>query len=882
MDQAIFFDEQDLLSDDLEFDVDATQGAVENRSKDQYGDGGFFFDPDGVVTANIANPGTKIDITTGTVIYDSRGRRSSFPQQIGIPLINIVGGNNFVLVSIPNFDDTPVQNPVSGDNFNTRKHDSFNIEIKPTFTQGDVDGAGNPFIPIAKVTSNGAVETITDLRVFPAHLQPNTVGTAQLIDNSVTESKLADYLKPIIWATPPDLYWDRESQQIIARRQGNFNLPDVVGNIAVTGFPLPILQPTVTTVVIGTIVANICTASTVVIQDLTSLPKSNVIVFGYVDIDGTFREFQAPENDELLWLAEEEFNGSGLRKKPHENMWRRRNESFQSFTPNTIDGVPVAIPNPMNLLSIIGGPNLQVALGQSFVAGRRLNQQIATTLTALNTKNYAIMTGTNTFFDVYILRDFDTTGGNKFRYEALASGSAAPSNGYLIGTVMMVANAFSTLVDKRVFTPVKEAVSIIGSAQVVRAGARLRNTTAPADIGVKIVVEPGIIGFADGSVRINQVQKILDFTQTFDPAIATASKLTGALQTQQGGSPTALEPFSHYAIFATADHAGSDFNIVAVKIPFFRNVTGAAGPPGFYQYTLTTPGNFPANREFYVGQKIRATRTDYTGPQYLTVNQNPAQTEFTQDSAIAPEVITSVIGNVITTSLGSNVALTGFTGGTLTAKNKFRPDPVLTGITNRYRLLGLVSTEGTSAPNTLLRKFIAEGDNVVLEMNGNVNLPGGKIANAGATSQGWNLDVANFAPVCVKDVKFIVSFVVGFYSIQPVGSFHLATYYDTPVTVVVGPGDNLTVATQLGIIQGPIGGGGFIDGTITMAIPTVHNGGSFSGESQPYMGFLQMGVGSGPSLGFASSSFLITGYRYDVKNEWALQFSAAGVGGFVP
>lgn len=868
MDQTVYFDGQDVLKDDLEFDDAATQLAIEDRSQDAYSIGGFIF-PGGVVSPNGGFPGTKVDISAGTV-YDSRGRRVEFGTQSALPLINIVGGNNFVLVSIPNFTDTPVQHPIDGTSHDTRLHDVAAFTVKATFVQGDTDGGGNPYVPIALVTSDGVTEVITDLRLDLLAIKPNSVDTDELVNNAVTFAKLATYARPLFWSDEPGIFFDKDTNTLRAQNPaGTFFLAGNFNFNTLTGIPLLINPPPSAgsaVVIWGTTGVGVCTVQSTPIGlggfNPNTFSKTNGVILGIVTRDNIFVPIQALIEGEITQLSEEQYNGTTSRIKANENMWRRFNEGFQSFTPNSLDGTLVAVPNPMNLLSIIGGPSLQVALGTSFVAGRRLVQPGNVTLTNVNTKNYATMVGTAKF-DIYILRDIDIPVTNVFRYSALPIGSTAPSNGYLIGTLTVTGGVFTSILDRRVFTPVREAAAIVGASQNTKTGCGLINTTAFADAPVKIAVQPGSIGFADGTVRTNTVQKILDFSQTFDPAVATNSLPTGALQTKQGGSPTGLEPFSHYAIFATADHTDlNDFNLVAVKVSFFRSVNGAPGAPGQYQYTMTAPGNFPINRSFYVGQRIRATRADYTGPQNNAIgNSAPGLGQFTNDNSSGGEKVVSIIGNVVTVSLGGNTALAGFAGGTLTALDKFRPDIVLTGISKRYRLLGFVSTDGVAVPNTSLRIFSLEEGHVSFSDGGLLN----KMPASGFTTQGWNLDMANLAPVCAKIHKVSVSIEM----LYPAGGNTDITSLSLGITEPNG--QHFSTVAIIG--NNATGGIGAWAG---------RNDGCVWAETKAYMGFVGVSLNDTFAFQIYGSIFYGMGYIFDVKNEWSLQTFVAGVGGFIP
>jgi hypothetical protein len=802
-----------------------------------------------------------VDVSAG-IAYTSTGERINFPGQAGILVPDASsGGTDYILLQYSNFQDTPVAHPVTGVIYDTRNQDQFSIIVSATLTPTALQ------IPVAQVTRPGGSGplVIQDLRVFLKTLGSDTVGTSQIINNAVIASKLANYVEPVIWNTLPDIYYSKELGQVVARGTGTFNLTGVSGLLTLADFPVILPYPvTQTNVLVGSISGGLCNVSVVPIStfgDFSSLPNAGEMVLGFITTDGIFVNLQAPEAGELVPLAEEDTNVSATRIAAFENMWRRTNESFQSFTPLILDNG--ASNANAHLVSVLGG-NFIINGGVSYVAGRRIfTVAPSTTLNATNTFNYPSVAGTSVW-NVYILRNLVSS---VYRFEMVLNDNPAPVNSYLVAQVNFTAGLPSSSTDEREFSPFPQTPIVASTAQGIKVGAKLKNTTAPADIGVKILVEPGVVGFADGTIRQNLVAKEIDFStfQASPTAIATASQPNGYLQSQQGGSPIGLEPFSHYAIFATADHSDKqDFNVVAVKVPFFKAVAGSSLGGGQYQYTIPA-GTFALNELVYPGQKIRATRADYTGPQPNgSIVANPALTEYTADNAITPETILSVTGNLIVTEGISATPLVGFTGGTFTVMDKFRPDPILTGVVGRYRLLGFVTTDGTSVPNTVLKLFQQEGNQVLFEANGNIT---NKMATVGGTDEGFVLDMQEFFPACVKLGKILLA-----------AQFHAVSTNSDSVTVAIGPGDGLNDLYSAIVLQTPIWG-------TYSGLPSQEYllSGSCNIDTKIYMGFITIGITSSLNIYWSMhySNCIGIGYEFDVFGEWCKQTITGGIGGFV-
>ena len=129
------------MQEDILFMESSLADGITDRSSDMFGIGGFI--SGGEVSINGSDP-NKVNLTVG-VGYDSNGERFSFTSQTGMTIPDLTGGNNYILASYDNFDDTPVADPVYGQLQNTRTQEQTLITIKSTFTQGDLDPSGNPY-----------------------------------------------------------------------------------------------------------------------------------------------------------------------------------------------------------------------------------------------------------------------------------------------------------------------------------------------------------------------------------------------------------------------------------------------------------------------------------------------------------------------------------------------------------------------------------------------------------------------------------------------------------------------------------------------------------------------------------------------------------------
>ena len=200
MNQSEFFDEQDVLSDDLEFDVSSAETNIEGRTKDLFVSGGFVGSASAVVTTNLASPGTLVNISSG-IVYDSNGKRLVFPGINGLSLGDIIGGTNYIVIAIDQQTTTPVQNPITGVTVDTRQVDIQNFVCLTTFTPGETDASGNPYVLIATITSNGSIEVITDVRQFISvtgllFWGGTTTGAVNQFDMSILNYPINSSLEP--------------------------------------------------------------------------------------------------------------------------------------------------------------------------------------------------------------------------------------------------------------------------------------------------------------------------------------------------------------------------------------------------------------------------------------------------------------------------------------------------------------------------------------------------------------------------------------------------------------------------------------------------------------------------------------------------------------
>jgi len=671
-------DGYNMMKEDGEFMQDSLQEGTKNRSKDLFGIGGFI--SGGIVTPNGVNP-DNIDITAG-IGYDANGERFTFTSQSNL-VLPFLPGNNWVLVSYQTYEDTQKADPTFGTLNDTRVQEQFNIEIKASFTQGDVDSLGNPYVPIALVTKPSSLNIDQSARVDLLNLKVDSVDTDQLVNSAVVFSKLANSLRPLIW-TPdePNIYYDKETGYFRTQSDGSFILSGGVTLNIVDGFPIARI-PTYPNIMLLTpsVVPNHWDVSVVSSYgfDPNTLTKSQIIL-GYLNEHDQFVNLQASTPDEIVRMSEDET--SATRISMHENMWRRRNEAFRSYTPDKLDG---ATSNTNGMLVSMVGPSFQVAAGVSYVAGRRLTLTAPILLDGTNTNNYGAIVGSN---NVYLWIHRTLVSGKRFTIQL---GSATPpDNSYLLARVEFDGGGSPVAVyeDKRKFTPIEQIDVIETAIEYVRLGAELRWKS-----DTEVIVSPGVVGFSNGEIRKTLSDKPVVFGQPFQSEVMTQDWPEGRLD-----SANSPENFQAYAVFAIAEHDGEEFNVVASKIPYFDTVE-KIGPNHYRILGGSMEGLF-------VGQRIRVCALPGAPKNIDLVSE--ANFSGVDINGQEGEIIQTIVGNEITTSgQGPTNAFVPATGGNIVVLDHLRPRGDLTGIDTKFRFLGAFIT----APSgNKLRAFIQEGE----------------------------------------------------------------------------------------------------------------------------------------------------------------------------
>lgn len=852
MDKPIFFDEQDALGEDLAVGPDSAEANIENRSKDLFGIGGVAAAGQGVVSINGGNA-NKIDITAA-VIYDSRGRRISFASQTAISLADLTGGNNYVLVSIPNYEDTPVQNPISGSTENSRKKDTYSIQVKTTFTQGDTDTDGNPFVVLALVVKQQPVGPLVidqSMKRIVTALAVNVVDTDQIVDDAVTAAKQAAYLRPVVWITDPNIHYDSDTLSFAQTTAGVARING--SNYTPTGLPLASSGGTflVGQISGGNLVLSVVDKTTI---NINALNKANQYVLGYLGDNNNFVNLQASVNGEIVTASEPILldGYDATRKSLSESLWRRNNESFQSYTVETDDGNGTITDS--HLVKVVG-TDAVVSAGISYVAGRRLKNGSDIIISTSNTDNWALATAGGTV-NLWILRD--ASSGKRFILET----SAAPTNGYKLATVVYAAGAIAlSIVDKRIFTPIPEVSMIpeISSSLFIGAGLKFLSSS-------KIVVEAGIVGFADGTIRRNPASKILDIANTTTDIVGSGDQATGRLDFGT------VEGFQWYGIFATADHEGDEFNLVASKIPIRTIQSGSAN-------------NYNCNDTsgFFVGQRVRVAAENLLGVGAKWDDSSTAENHFSGMNALTGEqgeTITSITPNVKIVTTGPAPSTTITSSAFITPLNKFRP--TLSGVT-KYRFIGVIGIDS----NAKIREFYSSDNGKYLfqpTRDTLGNIPTRCILAPQMSVQGYSgtKDLGIFCPIFSTIAKMHVSlafrvegndsntdFSTWFKVNSRYGSGTLTDgYQDNALAFLV----NSWMPTGYTIsLPGP---------TLTFTGGVPRKGFAQSGvmDVAPYMGTIvwdcwtQM---AGSKIWWLVGS--VYGFEINIKSEWALQTS----GGFV-
>jgi hypothetical protein len=538
------------LKDDLEFDRDAKEDAVRDRSIDLFGVGGFISGGD--TTINAIDP-DKIDVAAG-IAYDSNGERIDItPAQTGITISDLTGGINYIYALYVNTTDTAVANPLTGVSTDTRTQESFSIIAS-------LIALSTPYVPIAEVTKTQPVGplVIVDKRVFVKDLSADSVGNVQLKTPAVSYNKLYSMLKPIIVDEDPGIRYDEINDKLIGNRDGSVRINGSLFSIDAFSYT-PAATPCL---VVGTLSTgpNVCAVSTSTVWDTETYSSTTNVLLGVINSDDTFVPFWTLTNGEIEEASEEETVTTHPRRKLIHNIQRRMNEGFLSFTATTDDGTPITDSN----LIVVAGTDTTVSDGVSYVAGKRVYIPTDVLLDATNTENYALRVS-NTI-GIWMYRDIPVGTAYRFFMDVVPTPSP---NMYKLGTVTYDGSGdpvVSSFIDERIFSPI-DAPPLLNSESILPEIRCVNGGTGC----VQLLIGPGTIGFDDGDKRVNTTWKSLLFNQPFNPSVTSVSVSEGRLDTATG----ALEAYSSYAIFAIANHPSAsytDWNIVASKIPFVKSV----------------------------------------------------------------------------------------------------------------------------------------------------------------------------------------------------------------------------------------------------------------------------------------------------------------------
>ena len=850
---------QNMRTDDLSFMQDTLDKAITDRTRERVGDvaglvsGGFV---EGGVASLNSNP-QKINVAAG-IGYTATGERFDFGGATAV-VVDVTGATQYVVISYTTTPGTPTTDPITQVPFNSRIIEAANVVVLNSFTPGDVNGQGVPYVPVATTVYTGGVGpmVITDLRTMVNNLPPNSVGTIQLQDEAVTYAKLAKNVRPVFWTEDPGIYYDKDTASLKAKNPSAVFLPLDTSSTGkyLAGFPVSV--PSGFRVVYATFTSG-PSATVQVANSFTSIASlSAYVLLGTItQKPESFRPIQAPvDSGEGVLGAEEVATSTNL--TPYENMRRRTNEGFQSFTAQSNDG-NAAGAGSFNEPHITGS-DFYVRAGISYVAGARFYLAADTKLDATNTNNFPGSPGNNSY-DLYILRNL---ASSQYRFDMEGSGNPAPANSYWLGTLTYTASVPSAVVDERVFSPIPEAAIARSTARTVKIGAGLKNVIDAVKSAYQITVLPGTVGFPDGETRTNLVSKTLDFATAFNPAILLQDELVGQLQTYQSPGPLGLEPLSHYAIFATADHRGTSFNLVAAKVPFFKGAVGSNPGGGQYRYQLPA-GVFPP--AVYPGQRIRASIYDCTGPQ-PSISSGVPFSAVTADSD-TPETVATVVGNIVTTNLNGGTPLATGPNMTFGVMNNLQPDPALTGVT-KYRLLGIVSTDGNST-SPILRWFDSSDTDVSFVAKGTTSSLWPTTSSfTGTVGHETIVDTSMWAPLVATRVKF-----QGYADCMfPNGAFdEFAEFY-------VGPGSSGAGSFYASVVWDP--GQQWAGSTFGWKNQASS---VWRGETATSMGLVKVSSYlSGGNVSLRWSEFYVLGYSFDVKKEWGRQTwnAATATGGFV-
>jgi len=833
------------MKEDFDFLQGSLQEGIKYRSKDMFGVGGFI--SGGIVTPNGVNP-DNIDISAG-IGYDANGERFFFSAQSDI-VMPYLPGNNYVLVSYQNYDDTPKADPTFGTLQNTRTQERAIIAVKPTYAPGDLDTYGNPYVPIALVTKPSSLNIDQNIRVDILSLKFDSVDTSQIVNSAVTFAKLSSYLRPLIWVTDePNIHYDKETETFRTQSAGTFMLPGGSTLNTVDGFPIARV-PAVPNVMLLTpsVIPDHWDVSVVSVAGFnpTTLLKTQILL-GYLNEHDQFINLQASTPDEIIHMSEDE--AETTRVSMHENMWRRRNEAFQSFTSITRDGTPLVDSH----LVYQSGTDYVVSPGVSHVAGRRISTTAPETIGASNTENYPVPFAGD--YGLWVQRE--SSVGKRFR---LDQGTVA--NAYLLATVTydIASQAIATPVDRRKFTPVAEIEFLETATRNVLLGCSLSWKS-----NTEVIVGPGEVGFPDGQVRKNTTSKVINFTDT---ALDILSADVSGGRMAEGS----MTPYRWFCVFATASHAGNEFNLVASRIPYFEGVSGASG-------TYTGAG-FTG---FVNGQRVRLYKTNASGQNIVTTSEN----DFSGVTTAGVEGETIVAWNAGGISTTGISPVGSLSSGTVVALNKFSPN--LAGVTN-YRLIGFVGTDASG----YIKKFTQVSPGKMLITSADTSAAGvtsmyplrldwgvaseyvpflGKTVYGGG--QGPNSygpcakDIVKYAPSCADSLSLrLVHYWKDDSSTNPTNDPHgNYAFAGRRIAEITGAPQHIVGGFQLQ----PWGGLDEISGR--------GSGGVAIFDCPAFQGTVAIETTSYGYTNMSSLHLTITGFEFDLKKEWSLQ--TAG-GGFLP
>ncbi len=297
-----------------------------------------------------------------------------------------------------------------------------------------------------------------------------------------------------------------------------------------------------------------------------------------------------------------------------------------------------------------------------------------------------------------------------------------------------------------------------------------------------LVVGRGVIGFPDGTFRINTEEKYFDFGSIYTPGFAGivgTSQRTGFVDTFTStpilGSSTFLKPNTRYAVFAIADHPNdTDFNIVASEIPFIKTGVSVQNVNSNTQIQATKTGAFASgffpttDRKTIVRVAMSPTGITYCGTgldmQDVSTSSAPQRMSGTGSAdEIGASIIndmpqlSSVTNNtIITVGAGKTAVLSGSdSNGSVYVIGGYAPGKSSGTPFSKYRYLGsfLTAVDGTIVPFEIVGEeniFSAPVPAYILTFNFN---------NRDSVTSIFTLDLAGLVPGTAKNAKLGVSFI---------------------------------------------------------------------------------------------------------------------------